>query len=466
MSLRFSCFGGWEEWCLVYHGLFSLEPSLQRKAIDIVHVWRSRGGLPSSAESTAQLVEANLQDQFSALHPEQLRLVLSIAVLRAVNLIVEPNQVGFYAEPVVVLAQRAGIPGWIVELRHEATHKLLPSLSVLRSAAQFLLKWYKENYWDKQYEAISSKSLLCVQCMSQSHKSKRAHKEISAQVAKGPAFFADAVVPTILTSIHTETKQLCSDVTDNIDESESFVTTLEERIRNTASDLFLHWETFINILMHDATEDQDSSDRFSQERIQIPLICGLLTLADNNGNNNLFNFTSLVMIEVWVSKLLQLGRPALNNEKLDSCEWQNLNRQFIATSLLKLRKFLVEPSMIFSTRSRIIVGNIFDELQQHFGLSNDRHWIMKEEQRNGKKVGSKAPIACPAKSSDALLDMERWLTGLRAKTNSSVDNQVETQASKRQKVCHDVKLGIWPVGLVPGETNSLELLNLVELSDG
>lgn len=465
MSLRFSCFSGWEEWCLVYHGLFSLEPSRQRKAIDIVHVWRSRGGLPSSAESTAQLVEANLQDQFSSLHPEQLRLILSIAVLRAVNLIVEPNQVGFYAEPVVLLAQRAGIPGWIVELRHEATHKLLPSLSVLRSAAQFLLKWYKENYWEKQYEAITSKSLLCVQCMSHSQKSKRAHKEISAQVAKGPAFFADAVVPTIITSIDSEVKQLCSEAAEIMEESESCVENMEERVRTSASDLFQQWETFISILMNDNAEAQNG-DRFSRERIQVPLICGLLTLADNC-DNNLVSFTRLVMINAWVSKLLQLGRPAANKGDLESCDWPNLNRQFISTSVSKLNQFLHKPSQPFSTKSRVIAQDTLDELQQYFGLSTDRAWGIKETLSNtNKQVKSKTTTSQPAKGSDALMDMERWLTGLRTKTDTEVDTYEASQPTKRQKVHHGVKLGIWPIGLVPGDTNSLELLNLVERFDG
>lgn len=438
---------------------------MQRKAIDIVHVWRSRGGLPSSAESTAQLVEANLQDQVSALHPQQMRLILSIAVLRAVNLIVEPNQVGFYAEPVVVLAQKAGIPGWIVELRHEATHKLLPSLSVLRSAAQFLLKWYKENYWEKQYEAITSKSLLCVQCMSHSHKSKRAHKEISAQVAKGPAFFADAVVPTVLTSIDSEVKHLCSEVADIVDESESFVENMEERVRSSASDLFQQWETFISIIINDKAEDQNS-DRFSQERIQVPLICGLLTLADNC-NNSLVSFTRLMMIKVWTSKLLQLGRQAENRRDLSSCDGYNLNRQFISTSVSKLSQFLHQSSQQpLSAKSHLIAHEIFDELQQHFGLSTDRAWALKETQPTfNKRVKSKTTASHPAKGSDALMDMERWLTGLRSKTDIEEDNHEVNQPTKRQKVHHNVKLGIWPVGLVPGDTNCLELLNLVECFD-
>lgn len=45
-----------------------------------------------------------------------------------------------------------GVPEWIVELRHNATHGSLPSLSMLRSAAQWALQWLKVEFWEKQLE--------------------------------------------------------------------------------------------------------------------------------------------------------------------------------------------------------------------------------------------------------------------------------------------------------------------------
>lgn len=42
-----------------------------------------------------------------------------------------------------------GLPASFVELRHEATHRELPSLVVLRSAAQRSLEWLWEYYWAK-----------------------------------------------------------------------------------------------------------------------------------------------------------------------------------------------------------------------------------------------------------------------------------------------------------------------------
>lgn len=42
-----------------------------------------------------------------------------------------------------------GLPASFVELRHEATHRDLPSLVVLRSAAQRSLEWLWGYYWSK-----------------------------------------------------------------------------------------------------------------------------------------------------------------------------------------------------------------------------------------------------------------------------------------------------------------------------
>lgn len=42
-----------------------------------------------------------------------------------------------------------GLPASFVELRHEATHRELPSLTVLRNATQRSLEWLWDYYWAK-----------------------------------------------------------------------------------------------------------------------------------------------------------------------------------------------------------------------------------------------------------------------------------------------------------------------------
>lgn len=46
-----------------------------------------------------------------------------------------------------VKAQQIGLPALFVDLRHEATHGDMPSLTNLRSAAQRALQWLWDDYW-------------------------------------------------------------------------------------------------------------------------------------------------------------------------------------------------------------------------------------------------------------------------------------------------------------------------------
>lgn len=44
-------------------------------------------------------------------------------------------------------AQEIGLPALFVDLRHEATHGGMPSLTNLRSAAQRAMQWLWDDYW-------------------------------------------------------------------------------------------------------------------------------------------------------------------------------------------------------------------------------------------------------------------------------------------------------------------------------
>lgn len=54
-----------------------------------------------------------------------------------------------------------GLPASFVELRHEATHRELPSLTVLRNAAQRSLEWLWSYYWSRvdQYHQLALDTL-------------------------------------------------------------------------------------------------------------------------------------------------------------------------------------------------------------------------------------------------------------------------------------------------------------------
>lgn len=90
-------------------------------------------------ESTQALLAAILQDQdhgtSSSRNTISLRLSYSTALIRVVNGLVDPLQKGVYARSIASIAAQLGLPAWLVELRHAATHEDLPSLELLRDAA-------------------------------------------------------------------------------------------------------------------------------------------------------------------------------------------------------------------------------------------------------------------------------------------------------------------------------------------
>lgn len=158
----------WEEWVKVCIALFSTIADGQRvhvrQGLDLVEMWKTRGRVPHAVESTAQLLEIQLLDgcEGAQRSETELRLQYSLAVIRAVNGLVDPSQQGTFADSIFSIARTIGLPGWIVELRHEATHNQLPSLIVLRSAARHLLEWYHVNYWQMQCRHLEVSSSSCL----------------------------------------------------------------------------------------------------------------------------------------------------------------------------------------------------------------------------------------------------------------------------------------------------------------
>jgi hypothetical protein len=63
-----------------------------------------------------------------------IRQSYAMAIVRLVNGLVDPLQQGIYARPISAIAAQIGLPIWLVELRHSATHEDLPSVEVLREA--------------------------------------------------------------------------------------------------------------------------------------------------------------------------------------------------------------------------------------------------------------------------------------------------------------------------------------------
>ncbi|KAF0888126.1 hypothetical protein E2562_010829 [Oryza meyeriana var. granulata] len=149
----------WAEWRLVRDGLFSPCPVA---ALRRIAAWRSRGSLPVPVDVTAAFVEIRLRDPFfrsvmavdDVLESEEmLAMLYSMAIMRLVNGFVEnPHKKTGYS--ISELAEAIGIPRVLVDIRHESSHRSLPSLRLLRLAAIKAFDWLKCIYWDSQTNAL------------------------------------------------------------------------------------------------------------------------------------------------------------------------------------------------------------------------------------------------------------------------------------------------------------------------
>ncbi|XP_036991053.2 ribosomal biogenesis protein LAS1L isoform X1 [Artibeus jamaicensis] len=141
------------EWDQVTVYLFCDDHKLQRYALNRITAWRSRLGneLPLAVASTADLVRCKLLDVTGGLGTDELRLLYGMALVRFVNLISE-RKTKSARLPLKCLAQEVNIPDWIVELRHQLTHKKMPHINDCRRGCCFVLQWLQKTYWCRQLE--------------------------------------------------------------------------------------------------------------------------------------------------------------------------------------------------------------------------------------------------------------------------------------------------------------------------
>ncbi|CAA7259974.1 unnamed protein product [Cyclocybe aegerita] len=117
-------------------------------AINRIAAWKAVTALPHAVESTLAFLVVIIEDtKQGATPPILLRHSYAAAVIRLVNGLVDPLQVGTYARSISAIAQQLGLPNWLVELRHAATHEDLPSLSLLQEAARQSMSWLLHNYY-------------------------------------------------------------------------------------------------------------------------------------------------------------------------------------------------------------------------------------------------------------------------------------------------------------------------------
>ncbi|KAK2958607.1 putative ribosomal biogenesis protein LAS1 [Blattamonas nauphoetae] len=213
--MSYSLFSSWEQWNIIHHGLiFQQHSPPPATTISLLTSFESQNPLPHLVSTAFALTKVLQQpiigsSQYSDQSAQQWSL--SLILLRFINGLVDNRQNGRYAISTSFIGKILGLPVSLVELRHESTHKELPSLSTLRSYAKYSLNWIQENYWDKQAELIWAVRMNLINTLltsSQSHSKFDAHQPSETlwntlvEKIKQPGFIFHHLLPLLLHIIY------------------------------------------------------------------------------------------------------------------------------------------------------------------------------------------------------------------------------------------------------------------------
>ncbi|XP_061844165.1 ribosomal biogenesis protein LAS1L [Nerophis lumbriciformis] len=139
------------EWDQVREYLYSKDTALQKNALHRISAWKARyaNSTPVAMDCTADLVRCQVLDRCGKLDTHDLVLLYGAALVRFTNLITERQQ-GKVARPLRTLAGNLNIPEWIIDLRHDVTHRKLPTLKQCRKGCEVVLEWLQQEYWSRQ----------------------------------------------------------------------------------------------------------------------------------------------------------------------------------------------------------------------------------------------------------------------------------------------------------------------------
>ncbi|TNJ26990.1 Las1-like protein [Giardia muris] len=128
--------------------LFSAERNERANGQAMVDVMRKKGNISVGLDSTAALIAVqDLESDHSDVADHSIQSAYSLALIRAVNGLVDREQRSTFRTSLKTLAARIHLPYSLVDVRHEATHQQLPPLPALRQSALLMLDWLRHNYW-------------------------------------------------------------------------------------------------------------------------------------------------------------------------------------------------------------------------------------------------------------------------------------------------------------------------------
>ncbi|KNG80658.1 hypothetical protein ANOM_011148 [Aspergillus nomiae NRRL 13137] len=229
-------------------------PDMRSRACATVAAWKLRGNLPHPVEATALLTDAILHDDAKKNSIFSIRATYSAAFCRFVTGLVDSKLHGQRK----TMFQRAidlGLPASFVELRHEATHRELPSLTVLRNAAQRSLEWLWDYYWakidlnagfapdgvDDDIEPVKTAVRACLaQVTGETGASEPPRKKRRVQVLSG--------VATQLVSVCKSSAKGAAAVSGVLVEDEVLVSG-GRKLGTSLDDEFSRWDYFLQVIV-------------------------------------------------------------------------------------------------------------------------------------------------------------------------------------------------------------------------
>ncbi|XP_026473854.1 uncharacterized protein LOC113377676 [Ctenocephalides felis] len=142
------------EWRHVFRLVFSTEYVNRLEGLNYMKMWKVRTShLSGGIQGTMEILEAILYDEnpdTNNVNNNRIKQIMySMAIIRWLNLITDSTKYNTLYHT----AQNLQIPDWIVSIRHEGAHSAeLTSLTLLREASQYALKWLYEMYWKLENE--------------------------------------------------------------------------------------------------------------------------------------------------------------------------------------------------------------------------------------------------------------------------------------------------------------------------
>ena len=462
-QVRLTPWADWREWSFVRERII-LRPQETHmpelvKALQVVEVWRVRGKIPHSADCSALLREVMMNDASFSRSENELRLNYSMVITRAVNGLVDRGQKGYFATSISVIAEGIGLPHWLVELRHDATHNQLPSLSVLRAAATELLLWLEQNYWQPQFEYLQQLSELCLPSLvAEEEKEKILFNKGSTVCVQLfiPLFLQSSLVPLPRNPEGTET---------NVEGEKTIVGAVSSLSSNKGKeDEALHhlqWCSQNRNLWLDSIRSLCS---LSPQWIHV-LLCHLASHAldmissplDEAGQVEGVLFAAVF----WVQEILKLATPSslptlradLSRQQMGillksmrkSTQGLNCSASLSERGRALQRNLLAILEIVYDPSSKASADSSFSSLRESDALSFDA--ILLE--RLGE-INSCQPSSAKRKFEDSVED--------KASPDDSLSQPLLSPGKEENPLVS------WPLGMVPGRLSQSDLYSIKLIS--